>query len=178
MFYSEQKGMKMYALHLQMKEQREGHNPGALGLAGWKTPAKKTLIEMYRDGKLKYSQVSAVHDRLKKADHVEALKHGKVTESELEAEGVFIHSMRGGGKRKRKEPKDPSGGLVVAVPKHGDTNYSNDEIRKIMEAYYARQKEKQASEARAKKGFEVKPDEREAEEMLARHQNKGKCLIK
>jgi hypothetical protein len=181
-FYSEQKGMKFYALHLQSKELKEGHNPGALGLDGWKSLSKKDLVEMYRDGKLKYAQVHPVHDKLKRADHLKALEHGKVTESELEAAGVFVHEKK--ASTKPSKPKvDPSGGRVVTVSlghttRVGDMKTQNPEVAKVLVEWQKRQSEKEASEARGKKGFVVELNKEEVAAMIKRHQNKGKCTIR
>ena len=183
MFHSEQKGMKMYALHYMMKEQREGHNPGALGLEGWKKPSKKTMLELYVAGKITISQVLESGAKPKTQDHHAAMENGKkVTMADLEAAGINLN--RTGNKMKKDSV--PTGTRPVAA-KSGNTKapaakapapvvyrWSNEspEVAEALREHDLRMKIKEEREAKGKKGFTVELTEKEKAELIARHDKK------
>jgi hypothetical protein len=165
--------MKNYRDNLRQKEARDGHNPGRLYIAGWKLPSKKSLVQLYRDGKITYDQVGRAQKNLKPSDHVEALKHKKVNESQLEALGISVY------RQSSRKSSDPSGGRVIQKAKVEKEDWSNSpkEIQQIMREWEIRQAAKKASVAKGKRGFEPVLTKQEKVDMFNRHYLKGARAI-
>lgn len=86
-----------YTMLLKAKDANEGHNPGALGLDGWRKCSKAELRRLYAAGKLTVLQ--AVRFGLGNADHGKRLGACKDVEEisriikEMIAAGVEINRV-------------------------------------------------------------------------------------